>query len=62
MWGAVPYEDFSCTISPRAGDQSISKAVSISFVVHGTRDGLTQNGNYYCRAPPAVCLPSVYLM
>ena len=55
-------EALSCTISPRAGSQSVSKAESI--VVHRARDGLTQNGNYYCwgQAPPLVCLPSVYLI
>jgi len=51
----------ACTISLRAGSQSVSEAWSIQFVVHGTRDGLTQNGNYYCQALPPVCLPSICL-
>ena len=37
------------------------EAVSIPFIGHDSRDGLTWNGNYHCRAPPPVCLPSVYL-
>jgi len=45
-------------LSPRAGGQSISKAVSVPSVVHSARDGLTQNGIYYCRALLPVCLPS----
>ena len=65
-WGAVPDEEsrspFTCTIGSRAGGQSVSKEVSIPSVVHSARDGSTRNGNYYCRAPPPVCLPSVYLM
>ena len=40
----------------------LSKAASIPFVVHITRDRSTRNGNYYCRAPPPVCRLSVYLM
>ena len=44
-------EALCCTISPRAGGQSISKATPIPFVIHSTRDGLTRNGNY-SRAPP----------
>ena len=53
-------EALSCTIGPRAGGQSGSKAVLIPSVVYSARDGSTRNGNYYCRAPPPVCLPSVY--
>ena len=49
----------SCAIGPRAGGQSISKAVSIPSVVHSARDDLTPNRNYYCWAPPPVC---VYLL
>jgi len=45
----------------RAGGQSVSKPVSIPSVFHSARDCSTQNGNYYCQAPPPVCLPSVYL-
>ena len=30
------------------------EAVSIPFIGHDTRDGLTWNGNYHCRAPPPV--------
>ena len=55
-------EALFCTIGPMAGGQNISKAVSIPSFVRSARDGLTQNGNFYCRAPPPVCLPSVYLM
>jgi len=51
----------ACTIIPRAGGQSVSEAWSILFVVHGTRDGLTRNGNYYCQALPPVCQPSICL-
>ena len=40
------------TISLRAGDQSVSKAVSILFIVHNARDGSTRNGT---------CLLSVHL-
>jgi len=54
-------EALSNTISLRAGGQSVSKAVSIPSVVHSARDGSTRNGNFYCRAPPPICLPSVYL-
>jgi len=39
--GAVPDKALSCTISPSAGGQSISKAVSMLFVVHNTGDVLT---------------------
>ena len=45
--GAMPDEDteaLSCTISPRAGGQSINKAASILFAVHDARDGSTRNG------------------
>ena len=31
-------EDLSCTIGPRAGGQSVSKAVSIPSVVHSAFD------------------------
>jgi len=51
----------SCTLCPKGGGQSVSKAESIPSVVHSARDDLTWNGNYYCRAPPPVHLPSVYL-
>ena len=51
----------SYTIGLRAGGQSVSKAESIPSIVHSARDDLTWNGNYYCRAPPPVHLPSVYL-
>ena len=54
--GAVPNEARSCTVSPRVGGQSVSKAASIPFVVHDARDGLAQNGNCYCLAP----LPCAY--
>jgi len=47
-----------CTIGPRTGDQSVSMAVSIPSIIHGTRHGSTRNGNYYCRARP----PCVYNM
>jgi len=43
-------EALFCTISLRVGGQSISKAVSILFVIHGARDGLTRHRNYYCWA------------
>jgi len=62
--GVMPDEESRspfCAIGQTAGGQSLSKAVSIPSVVHSDRDGLTRNGNYYCRAPPPVCLPSVYL-
>ena len=60
-WCPTRLEALSCTIGPRAGGKSVSKAVSIPSLVHCARDGLTRKGNYYCRAPPPVCLPSVYL-
>ena len=50
-------EALSFTISPKAGSQSVSKAVSILFVVLRARDNLTQNRNYYC-CPPSL-LPRV---
>jgi len=37
------FEALSCTISLRTGGQSISKAASILFAVHDTRDGSTRN-------------------
>ena len=55
-------EALSCSISMRAGGQSVSKAVSILFIVHDARDSLTWKGNYYSQTPPSMCLPSVYLM
>ena len=48
----INLEALSCTISPRAGGQSISKAVSIPSVVHSARDGSTRKRNYYCRVLP----------
>ena len=33
-WGVVPDHAFSCTVSWRAGGQSISQAASILFVIH----------------------------
>jgi len=50
-------EALSCTISPRVGGQSISKTASIPFIVHSTKDGSTQNWNYYCQAPPPCVYP-----
>ena len=35
------FEALSCTISPTAGGQSISKSASILFAVHDARDGST---------------------
>ena len=61
--GAMPdeiLEALSCTIRPRAEGQSMSKAASIPFIIHDTRNGSTRNGTYYGRAPPPVCcLPDV---
>ena len=54
-WGRCPMRNLkalSCAIGPRAGGQSISKAVSIPSVIHSARDDLTPNRNYYCWAPP----------
>ena len=47
-------EAFSCIISPRAGGQSISKAVSIPSVVHSARDGM----GFITVALLPMCLPS----
>jgi len=33
-WGVVPNHAFSCTVSWRAGGQSVSQAASILFVIH----------------------------
>ena len=47
-------------ISSSAGGQSVSKAVSIPFVVHNPKDVLAQNRNYYGGTPPhvsTICLP-----
>ena len=60
--GAMPDKEsqtLSCTVGPRAGGQSVSKVVSIPFVIHGIGDGSAQNRNYYCWAPPPFCLPSL---
>jgi len=54
-------ETLSCTVSLRAGGQSISKAASIPFIVDNTRDVSTQKGNYCYQATPPVCLPFVHL-
>ena len=59
---AMNLEVFSCTISVSVGGQSISKAASILFVIHGTRDESTQSRNCYCRATAPVftlCPPDV---
>ena len=61
-WEQYLLKNLSYTISSRAGGQSVSKTVSIPFVVLGTSDGLTQNVNYYCQAPPPMCLPQNVLM
>jgi len=63
-WSYKESRALSHTINPSAGGQSISKVASDSIlvIVHISRDHSTQNNNYYCWAPPPVCLPSVYLM
>ena len=53
-------EALSCTIGPKAGGQSVIKAMSIPSVVHSAKDSSTQNGNYCCRAlPPAPCVSNL---
>jgi len=57
------FEDLSCTVGPRAGGQSISKAVSIlsiSFIALGTvrhEMGITTVGHHPCVS--TFCLPDV---
>jgi len=55
-------EPLCCTIIPRAGGQSVSKAASIPFIVHDAKEDLTQNGNYsvgHCPHVSTICLPDV---
>ena len=60
MGGGADKESQSpCTITPRAGGQSVNKAASILFVIHGASDHSTRNGSYHCWVLPPVCLSSV---
>jgi len=55
-------EAHSCTISLRAGGQSVSKAASIPFAIHNARDVSTWNGKYYYHAGTAPCVSTICLL
>ena len=49
VWWGIS-KPFLVNVSPRAGGHSLNKAASVPCIVHDTRNGLAQNGNYCSRA------------
>ena len=63
-WVQCPVKNlkaFSCSISLRAGDQSVIKTASIPFIVHIPGTVRCRTRIIYSQALSPVCLPSVYL-